>query len=362
MRLRKIALFLAVATAVSTVVGCQPSGNIVNIQGAGATFPAPLYERWFLEFYLSHRNVRTNYLAIGSGAGVSQFEQGLTSFGASDESLDKKKLAAVAKKLSINLTGTEHGLLQIPMTAGSIALSYNLPGNPEIKLTRHAYVSIILGEITSWDDAEIRKSNPDVDLPSLPITFIRRADSSGTTFNFTNHLSAVDKRWAKPAGPGPGKTVDWPVGIGGKGNAGVAALISQTPGALGYIETGFAELSHLPMASLQNKAGKFVEPTFTASQAALSEAQFNDIFQATVTDPKGQDAYPIVTFTWIICRQHYADARIGNALRELFQYCLTDGQELSQSLGYVPLPREFLKKILKVVDRIQAVEKKRAAG
>jgi phosphate transport system substrate-binding protein len=348
----------------------------VTIQGCGATFPEPLYKRWFLEFYKLHPDVRTNYLGIGSGAGVRQLSEGLVDFGASDEALTKKKLAEVEQALS-RREGKQVELLQMPMTAGSVAICYNLPGNPELKLTREAYLRAVLGDLTSWDDEEVARANPGLQLPHQPITFVRRAESSGTTFNFTNHLHATAQEWAQEKGASaeqrrigemwlekigqPGKSVPWVVGIGGKGTSGVAALIQQTPGALGYIESGYAELTALPMATLQNRAGQFVKPTTASSRVALEEARFDAVYGATVPGPKGKDAYPIVTFTWIICRKHYDNPQLGEKLRELLLFCLTAGQRpygpdarapLPEELGYVPLPDKVEKEMQKVVGQI----------
>jgi phosphate transport system substrate-binding protein len=360
MNAQRWALLLAAACVLP---GCGPS-DTVTIQGCGATFPAPLYERWFLEFYLLNPKVRVNYQAIGSGAGVQQFEEGLVHFGASDEALKEERLKAIAKTLS-DREGKPVEVVQIPMTAGAVALSYNLPNNPPLKLTRKALVDILLGQLTYWDDQRIKSANPDLDLPNLAINFIRRAEGSGTTFNFTNHINAIDPRWEKKnGGPGAGKTVQWPVNfIGGKGNAGVALLIQRTKGALGYIEAGYAEITHMSMASLQNHAGNFVAPTATSSREALQDAEkfklFNKVLGATIPDPKGAHAYPIVTFTWIICRTSYRDPRIAQQLKSVLHYCLESnqpgrGQELSEQLGYVPLPEETLAKARKVVDRIHA--------
>jgi phosphate transport system substrate-binding protein len=352
---RKLGTILLAAASL-VAAGCGPN-DTVTLQGCGATFPAPLYKRWFLEYYRIFPDVRVNYQATGSGAGVEQFEAGLVQFGASDEALKADRLSAIAAKLSES-SGHTVSVLQIPLTAGSVALCYNLPGNPSLQLTRKAYVSIFLGEIRWWDDPALKLCNPGIDLPHQEIAFIRRAESSGTTFVFTNHLNAVDERWTKAkGGPGPGKSVQWPVGIGGKGNAGVAALIKQTPGAFGYLEAGYAELAHLPMAALENRSGKFVLPTVASCREALAEAKFNDVLGATVPDPKGASAYPIVTFTWVICLKNYPEKRLADKLKEVLNYCLEDdkesrGQALSEKLGYVPLPEDALARARKRVAEI----------
>jgi phosphate transport system substrate-binding protein len=348
-----------IAGLLGSSVGCG-SSDTVTIQGCGATFPAPLYKRWFLEYYQRNPDVRVNYQAIGSGAGIQQFEEGLVTFGASDEALKPDRLKSIAKKLS-DAEGYHVELIQVPLTGGSVAIAYNVPGVPDdqpLKLSRKTYVSMLLGEITSWDDAAIRATNPDVPLPDLPITLVRRAEGSGTTFVFTNHLNAIDPRWAEAkGGPGVGKTVKWPTGIGGKGTAGVNALIKQTPGAFGYIEEGYAKLTKLPMAALENKCGKYVLPNAKNAEDALKEAKFNEVLGATVADPKGADAYPIVTFTWVVCRKRYPDAVKAAKLQEVLNYCLSTetgkGQSLSDTLGYVPLPQDALERARKAVSEIR---------
>jgi phosphate transport system substrate-binding protein len=264
----------------------------------------------------------------------------------------------VAKTLS-EREGKPVELLQIPLTGGSVALCYNLPGSPALQLTRQVYLDMVLGNITYWDDPAIKAINPDVAFPHLEMTFIRRADSSGTTFVFTNHLNAIDVRWTKEKkGPGVGKSVPWPVGIGGKGSAGVSALIQQTPGAFGYVEAGYAELTGLPMAALQNRAGHFVLPTASAARDALHEAKFNKVLGAEVPDPKGATAYPIVSLTWIVCRNRYEDPRVAAKLKDVLDYCLTmetgKGQALSAKLGYIPLPEKAITKARKEISEIKS--------
>jgi phosphate transport system substrate-binding protein len=353
MTLRQTLLLLTAAASFGSV-SCAPSGNA--LQGCGGTFPAPLYKRWFLEFYRLPPNVRTSYQAIGSGAGVRQFSEGLVNFGASDESLSRRKLEQVEKELAERNGGQPVGVLQLPMTAGSVALCYNLPGNPEVRLSRRAYLGVLLGEVLYWDDEAIARDNPGVDLPHAPLTFVRRAEGSGTTYVFTSHVVAVAGalKVKTPSWLVAGKSLDWPAEmIGGKGNNGVAALIQQTPGALGYVETGYAELTHLPMAVLQNRAGAFVGPTAENSRRALLEAHLDEDLRAAVHDPKGKDAYPIVTFTWVLVRKRYADEQVAQNLKALLRFCLTEGQQYSSDLGYIPLPEGIARKGLAVIEQIR---------
>jgi phosphate transport system substrate-binding protein len=324
-----------------TGLSCSDAGEDITIQGAGATFPAPLYKRWFLEYYQAHPGVRVNYQPIGSGAGIRQFTEGLVDFGASDAAMTDKEIEKVPA-----------GVQLLPMTAGSIAVCYNLPGNvKELKLTRKTLVNILLGKIDSWNDSAIAAANPGASLPDMPITFIRRSEGSGTTFAFTNHLSAISPDWKN--GPGVGKGVVWPVGIGAKGNAGVAALIRQTPGSIGYVETGYAELTQLPMAAIENRSGHFIAPTAKSSQAALEGAKLPENLRVWITDPAGKDAYPIVTYTWILCFKKYPDPKIAQTLKEVLRYCLTEGQKISPELGYVPLPESVSGRVLRALEQIE---------
>ncbi len=366
---RRLSLLVVLAGVAVMPLSCAPS-DAVTVQGAGATFPAPLSKRWFLDYNLAHPEVRVNYQAIGSGAGVNQLQAGLTHFAESDEALSKTKLGEVAKAIA-EREGRPVELMQVPITGGAVALCYNLPGNPELKLPRKVYVGMALGEVTHWDDEALHDANPGVELPHLPITFVRRAESSGTTFVFTTHLNAIDDRWKlakdrkpgsplakSPDGPGASKTPQWKAGIGGKGNSGVAALVAQTPGAFGYLEAGYAQLSGLKVARLQNHSGAYLPPASEHARVGLEEAVFNDVFGTTVPDPKAACAYPIVTFTWAVTRTRYADRRVGDALRSVLEYCLDDapgqGQGLSQSLGYVKLPQATLDRARRAVQRLNA--------
>jgi phosphate transport system substrate-binding protein len=323
---------------------CSSDDDIL-LQGAGATFPAPLYKRWFLEFYKRHPEVRTNYLPIGSGAGIRQFNEGLTDFGASD---------AFEKQLKGDKRKGE-GPFLLPMTAGSVAICYNLPNGPEkLMLSREVYVDIFLGEIKVWSHPAIAKDNPSVQLPDTDITVVRRADSSGTTYAFTNHLNAISKNWRD--GPGKGKSINWPVGLGGKGNAGVAAIIKQTPGAIGYLEYGYADLAEQSMAHLENKAGKFVRPSPESGLASLggpNEEKIPENLHIEITDPKGDGAYPIVTYTWMLCYRKYANPKAGETMKKLLEYCLTDGQKISPDLGYLELPKRVQDKSMELVKKIE---------
>jgi phosphate transport system substrate-binding protein len=302
-----------------------------QLSGAGASFPAPLYQRWAVEYNKLHPNVQVNYQSVGSGAGVKQFTQGTVDFAASDAAMSDEEIEKV-----------KQGVVMIPATAGSIVIAYNLPEVKDLKLSRDAYAGIFLGKITKWNDPAIAKDNPDVKLPDLPINVAFRSDGSGTTFVFTKHLSAISPDFADEVGTD--KSVTWPAGAGGKGNEGVTALVKQTPGTIGYVEYGYAVNNGLSMASLQNKAGKFVKPTDESGAATLGHVEFPENLRVWPEDPAGDDDYPIATFTWLLLYKKYSDAAKLKALKEFITYGLTDGQKFSNELGYIPLPAAVVEK------------------
>lgn len=312
-----------------------------QLQGSGATFPAPLYQRWIAEFAKTHSGVQINYQGIGSGAGIKQFTQGLVTFGASDAAMTDEEITKV-----------KQGVVLLPATAGSIVLAYNLPGVGDLKLSRDAYVGIFLGKVTKWNDSSIAKANPGVKLPDLAISPCERSDGSGTNFVFTQHLSAISPEFNDKVGKGT--TVTWPAGVAGKGNDGVTALIKQTPGAIGYVEYGYAVNNKLKFADLENKSGNYVKATPESGTATLAEAQFPpNLLRAWVPDPTGKDAYPIATFTWLLLYKTYADQTKWNALKAFVNFGLTDGQKFSNELGYIPLPKGVADKGLAALNEIK---------
>jgi phosphate transport system substrate-binding protein len=326
----KLTFFITLAIgAVSAIFANSAAAQ--QLSGAGASFPAPLYQRWAVEYNKLHPNVQTNYQSVGSGAGVKQFTQGTVDFAASDAAMSDEEIEKV-----------KQGVIMIPATAGSIVIAYNLPEVKDLKLSRDAYVGIFLGKITKWNDPAIAKDNPDVKLPDLPINVAFRSDGSGTTFVFTKHLSAISPDFADEVGTD--KSVTWPAGAGGKGNEGVTALVKQTPGTIGYVEYGYAVNNGLSMASLQNKAGKFVKPTAESGAATLGHVEFPENLRIWPEDPAGDDDYPIATFTWLLLYKKYSDAAKLKALKEFITYGLTDGQKFSSELGYIPLPAAVVEK------------------
>ncbi|MGL4881895.1 MAG: phosphate ABC transporter substrate-binding protein PstS [Waterburya sp.] len=312
--------------------GNAAGGKSVSFTGAGASFPAPLYQTWFSEYNKQNSNVKVSYQSVGSGAGVEQFTQGTVDFGASDVAMTDEEIAAV-----------KQGVAMLPMTAGSIVLAYNLPDVTELKLSRQVYVDILLGKITKWNDPAIAKLNPDATLPDSNITVVYRSDGSGTTGVFTKHLSAINPEWKQKVGDG--KTVEWATGVGAKGNEGVTAQILQTEGAIGYIEYGYAKQQGISMASLENKAGKYIAPSTQAAADALSAVTLPENLRAFITDPEGENSYPIVTYTWLLAYQNYDNADKSKALKEVINWSLTGGQAYAEELGYIPLPANVVQKV-----------------
>ena len=329
MKTRRTSLTALTVIIAATFVACsgnKTSSEGVKLQGAGASFPAPLYQKWFKSYSASHDGVQIDYQSIGSGGGVKSVIDKTVDFGASDAAMSDEDMAKV-----------DGGVQLLPMTAGCIVLTYNLKGVTGLKLSRAAYAGIFLGKVKRWNDPIIAKNNAGVALPDQPINVVVRADGSGTTFVFTKHLSAISPEFSK--NPGVNKLPNWPTGTRSKGNEGVTASVMMTPGAIGYIEYGYAKSQNLPMASLENKSGDFVEPSTASAQAALATAQFPDNLIAWVPDPEAKDAYPIATYTWLICYKQYKDKAKFQLLQNLLTYCVTDGQKDSDALGYIPLPQ-----------------------
>jgi len=316
------------------------AGGPVKLQGAGASFPAPLYTRWFKQYSDSHDGAQIDYQSVGSGSGVKAVIDGTVDFGASDAAMTAEEMARVPS-----------GVQLLPLTAGSIVLTYNVEGVTDLKLSRKAYVGIFSGKIKLWNDPAIAETNPGVKLPKLPINVIVRADSSGTTFVFTKHLSEVSPEFAKS--PGVGKMPNWPVGTRSKGNEGVTASVKTTPGSIGYIEFGYAQSQKLPMATLENKAGKYVQATTASGQAALASVTFAEDMVGWAPDPDAAEAYPIVTYTWLILYKEYKDKRKLEALQNVLKYALDAGQKDAEQLGYIPLPQSTVDKVTAALNSVK---------
>ncbi|MBD2338078.1 phosphate ABC transporter substrate-binding protein PstS [Calothrix sp. FACHB-156] len=316
-------------------------GGNLSLTGAGASFPAPLYASWFTDLNKKYPNLQVNYQSVGSGAGVEQFIKGTVDFGASDVAMKDEEIQKVPQ---------DKGVLLLPVTAGGIVLAYNLPDVPELKLPRAVYTDILLGKIKSWDDPQIAKANPGAKLPNQPITVVYRSDGSGTTGVFTKHLSAISSEWKSKVGDG--KSVKWPVGVGGKGNEGVTAQIQQTQGSIGYVEYGYAKQNNIKFATLENKAGNFVAYNDQSAAKTLEAVTLPENLRAFISDPEGADSYPIVSYTWILAYKKYPDAAKSKAMEAMIEYALTDGQKLATELGYVPLPQNVITKVATAADQI----------
>jgi phosphate transport system substrate-binding protein len=312
------------------------------LNGTGASFPLFLYERIFSEYRQQvDPNLQINYQPTGSAAGIQQMISQTVDFGASDVAMTEAEMAQV-----------EGGVVLVPMTAGVVAIAYNLPGvESGLQLTRAALVDIFLGKLTRWNDPAIAAANPDVTLPDLPITLVHRSDGSGTTAVLTAHLSAISPEWESAVGTG--LNVSWPAGVGIKANAGVSAQILQAEGAIGYVEYSYAQKLGLPIAALENQAGQFVAPSPAAGAKGLEGVDMPANLKVFVPDPVGAEAYPIVTYSWILAYQQYADAAKGAAIKQVVQWGLSEGQQFSESLGYVPLPADVVEQAIAAVNQTQ---------
>jgi phosphate transport system substrate-binding protein len=333
--LRATASFAAVlslgALAAGTLIPATPAAA-VELTGAGATFPYPIYSKWF-DLYHKSTQVQINYQSIGSGAGIQQVKAGTVDFGASDAPLSNAQLKDMPRKV-----------LHFPAVGGAVALAYNLPGfTASLKLTPELVTAIYMGKITAWNDKRIAAANPGVALPAAPILAVHRSDGSGTTYIFVSYLAAVSSEWKELVGVAT--SVSWPSGIGGKGNEGVAGLVRQTPGAIGYVELAYAVQNKLPVAHVRNKAGKFVEPSLAATTAAASgaAAQLAADVRTPIVNSPAPDAYPICGLTFLLVTQDQKDAAKGQALAEFIGWALGEGQGVAEGMGYARLPEAVVK-------------------
>lgn len=337
--------FLLLLTTSSALAASKVTIDNADIVGAGATFPAPLYQRWISEFGKTHNEFSLYYDAVGSGAGTKRFMAGMVDFGASDSAMKDKRMAEV-----------KAGVQLIPATAGLIVLGYHIPDlNGELKLSREVYTDIFLGKIRYWDDERIKTLNPGLNLPRLNIVTVTRSDSSGTTWAFTNHLNSISKAWGTE-GPGVGKKVDWPGNsMAGRYNEGVAVKISHSWGAIGYVEYNIAKRAGLSMAVLENKAGNYVSPSGETGSKTLADtaAAMPENLRMFLPDPDGASSYPIITYSWLLLYKQYSDKLIGSRVKEFTKWALTDGQQFADETGYVPLPASVTKSGIAALNTIQ---------
>jgi phosphate transport system substrate-binding protein len=305
----------------------------VKLNGAGATFPNIIYQDWMLTYNKAHPEVQLNYQSIGSGGGIRQFSDNTVDFGATDAPMKDSAIAAI-----------NGNVLHIPTVLGGDVPTYNLPDvKATLRFTPDVLADIFLGKITKWSDARIASANPGIRLPDTDIVVVHRSDGSGTSFIWTDYLSKVSPEWEQKVGRGT--SVNWPVGLGGKGNEGVTATVKQTPGGMGYVELGYAIANQLPAGSVRNKAGKFIAPSLesitAAAAGAMKEMGANTDFRVSITNPDGETAYPVSSFTWLLLRKTYDDAAKAAALVKFVWWAETEGQSRAGSLGYAPLPKQL---------------------
>ena len=343
-----LALFAAAACAggdSDADSGSARSSSNVDLTGAGATFPYPLYSKWFSD-YARETGVKINYQSIGSGGGVRQISENTVDFGASDGPMSDAELA--------NAKGG--ALLHIPMVLGAVVLTYNLPEvSTPLKFSPDVIADLFLGRITKWNDPRLAALNPGVSLPARDVLIVHRSDGSGTTYVFTDYLASVSEAWRN--GPGRGKEVEWPVGLGGKGNEGVSGQVKQTPGTLGYVELAYAKQNNLAIGHIRNKAGNFVAPEIESITAAAAEAGENlpadTDYRISIVDAPGAESYPISSFTWLLVYQKQRDAEKGRKLKEFLRWALTKGEDQAAALDYAPLPEPMIEDLL---ERIETIE------
>ncbi len=345
--MRKTSLWMLAAA--SLLVQSAPAFAQLKLNGAGATFPYVIYSKWF-DVYSKKTGAEFNYQSIGSGGGIKQVIEGTVDFGASDAPMTDDQLNEAKQK-----QGT--AVLHIPTVMGAVVVTYNVPGvGKGLQLTQEALAGIFLGEITQWNDPKITATNPGVPLPDEGIIVTHRSDGSGTTNIFTDYLTKVSPTWQQKVGRGT--SVNWPVGLGGKGNEGVTGLVKQSEGSIGYVELAYAVKNNLPYASLRNKAGKFVEPTFESVSAAAAGAikTMPADMRASITDADGAGSYPISGFTWLLIYQNGKDKEKSAALVKFLKWAMEDGQSFAKDLYYAPLPKQVVKMCEKKIGSIVATK------
>ncbi|MFY9700750.1 MAG: phosphate ABC transporter substrate-binding protein PstS [Terriglobales bacterium] len=331
----RIALLLAV------LVLALPVMAQTTLNGAGATFPNPIYSKWFSEYNKLHPDIQINYQSLGSGAGIRQVLSGTVDFGASDTPMSDEQLAQSKTKI-----------LHIPTVLGAVVPAYNVPGiSGDIKFTPEALAGIFLGKIQKWNDSVIAQANPGVKFPDKPIIVVHRSDGSGTTFIFTDYLSKVSKDWESSVGKGA--SPKWPVGLGGKGNEGVAGQIRQLEGAIGYIELVYAVENKITYGSVKNAAGNFVKASLdSVTEAAASVKDMPADFRVSITNAPGKTAYPVSSFTWLLIPQQATDPKKGKIIADFLKWMVTDGQKMTNQLSYAPLPKSVVEKVKAVIPQI----------
>jgi phosphate transport system substrate-binding protein len=312
-----------------------------KLTAAGATFPYPIYSKWFSEYSAAHPGVEINYQSIGSGGGIRQVTTGLVDFGASDMPMTDEMLSSSKVKL-----------IHIPTVLGAVVPIFNVPGVSDIRFSGDVLADVFLGKISNWNDGRIAKDNPGVKLPDQKIIVVHRSDGSGTSFIWTDYLSKVSKEWA--GGPGRGASPSWPVGVGGKGNEGVAGLVRQLPGAIGYVELIYALQNKISYGDVKNATGTWVKASIEGvTEAAASVKAMPADYRISITDAPGKDAYPISSFTYLLIPVHAADAAKGKVIKDLLSWIVNSGESEVAALSYAPLPKSVAEKVLKTVYSLQ---------
>jgi phosphate transport system substrate-binding protein len=311
-----------------------------KLTGAGATFPYPIYSKWFSEYHNAHHDVEINYQSIGSGGGIRQVLAGTVDFGASDGPMTDEQLGQAKTKIH-----------HIPTVLGSDVPAYNVPGVSDIKFSPATLAGIFLGKISNWNDAAIAKDNPGAKLPNTAIVVVHRSDGSGTTYCWTDYLTKVSPDWASSVGKGT--SVKWPVGLGAKGNEGVAGMIRQMEGSIGYVELIYAEQNKINYGAVKNAAGEFVKASLASTSAAAASAKIPADYRVSVTNAPGKDAYPIATFTWLLVPQKNADAAKQKTLVDFLNWMVTDGQKMTEQLSYAPLPQAVAERVKKTIAELK---------
>jgi phosphate transport system substrate-binding protein len=327
--------------AVALFVLALSAAQAQKLTGAGATFPYPIYSKWFSEYSAAHPGVEINYQSIGSGGGIRQVTAGLVDFGATDGPATDEQLASSKTKL-----------IHIPTVLGAVVPVFNVPGISDIRFSSDVLADIFLGKINNWNDARIAKDNPGVKLPDQKIIVVHRSDGSGTTYIFTDYLSKVSTEWA--GGPGKGTSPSWPTGVGGKGNEGVAGLVRQIPGSLGYVELIYALQNKITYGSVKNPAGNFLKASIEGvTEAAATIKQLPADYRVSITNAPGANAYPISSFTWMLVPLKSPDAAKGKVIKDLLNWIITSGEGEVSALSYAPLPKNVAEKVLKTVYSLQ---------
>lgn len=332
-----ISSLMVLGLAVSSV-----HAEALLINGAGATFPYPIYSKWFDEYHKLHGDVQINYQSIGSGGGIRQISSRTVDFGASDGPMTDAQIE--------NAKGA---LLHLPTVLGAVVPIYNVEGVTEkLNFSQKAIAGIFLGTITTWNDPEIAKANPNINLPGSSIVVVHRSDGSGTSYCWTDFLTKINSSWASRVGKGT--SVNWPVGLGGKGNEGVSGLVKQTPNSIGYVELIYATQNKIAYGTLQNKAGKFVEANAGAVKAAAASAKMPFDFRVSITNAAGESSYPAATYTWLLVYKNQSDKMKGQAIVGFLNWMLKEGQGMAEGLGYVPLPDNVKSMVEQAVAKIKA--------